>query len=450
MPDLEGKLLLRGDAGYARACEDALANRRRPDRHPEAIVRARSAADVVAAVGLARQRGLRIDVRSGGHSWSGSHLHDGGLLVDLSQMTDFTVDTEAATAIAEPGLRGSDFTARLAEDGLFFPTGHCLGPALGGFILQGGFGWNSRALGPACMNVTRIEAVTAAGEMVVADERQNPDLFWAVRGAGPGTPAIVTAFHLALSPWPAAQLSSAYRFDLDLLDELMSWVHEVGPTVPPSIELMVFLRRDLMGRGGPGLQLLAPVLAASEEEALADLAVVEACPLLHRAQVAEVRQATDVRELVARSAEFYPEGHRYAVDNMWTSARAEDLLPGYRRIAETLPARPSHMMWMNWSPALGPERPDMAYSLEDDVYIALYGVWKDRGEDPRFDSWATERMREMEHLSSGIQLADENLARRPAPFLRPEKLARLEAVRRRYDPDGLLAAYNTEPATAWE
>lgn len=450
MSALKGELLFRGGDGYRAAREESLHNRRRPSRYPEAIVRSRCAEDVVAAVRLARDRGWRIDVRSGGHSWSGSHLHDGGLLVDLSQMTSCDLDLDAATASVEPGLRGSDFTVEVAEHGLFFPTGHCVGPCLGGFILQGGFGWNSRALGPACMSVTGIEAVTMDGERVVANERENPELFWASRGSGPGMPAIVTKFHLALSTWPAVQLSSAYLFSMDALDELMRWVHAVGPSIPNSIELMVFMRRDLMGHEGPGLQLLAPVLSDSEEQAVEDLAVVESCPLLERALTSEVRQRTDVRELVAHSAEFYPEGYRYAVDNMWTSADVEDLLPGYRSIGRTLPARPSHMMWMNWSPAAGPERPDMAYSLEDNFYIALYGVWNDGAEDDRFESWATERMEEMEHLSSGVQLADENLARRPSPFLETKKMKRLEAVRATYDPDGLLCSYNTAAPSRME
>jgi hypothetical protein len=135
---------------------------------------------------------------------------------------------------------------------------------------------------------------------------------------------------------------------------------------------------------------------------------------------------------------------------MWTSAGAAELLPGYQRIAATIPAAPTHMMWMNWAPGAGPERPDMAYSVEDDVYVALYGVWKEAADDADFESWATERITEMEHLSSGIQLADENLARRPDRFLAPAKLERLEAVRRAYDPDGRLAAYNTEEAQTWD
>ena len=156
MGDFQGELVLRGEDGYGRAREDSLANRRRPGRHPEAIVRARSAADVVAAVRLARERGWRVDVRSGGHSWSGSHLHDGGLLIDLAALQAFEIDAESRTAIAEPGIAGSKLAAALAEEELFFPTGHCLGPALGGYLLQGGFGWHALTLGPACMSGTRI------------------------------------------------------------------------------------------------------------------------------------------------------------------------------------------------------------------------------------------------------------------------------------------------------
>jgi hypothetical protein len=157
---------------------------------------------------------------------------------------------------------------------------------------------------------------------------------------------------------------------------------------------------------------------------------------------------TDVRELVGHSAEFYPEGWRYAVDNMWTHADIGDLLDGYRAIVKTLPDRPSHAMWMNWNPASGPQRPDMAYSLEDDVYIGLYGVWRDAGDDPRFQDWATNRMREMEPLASGIQLADENLGRRSAPFVTDANLRRLDEARRRYDPTGVFHLWMARPAQA--
>jgi FAD/FMN-containing dehydrogenase len=87
----------------------------------------------------------------------------------------------------------------------------------------------------------------------------------------------------------------------------------------------------------------------------------------------------------------------------------------------------------------------MAYSVEDETYIALYGVWRDPADDIANVAWATERMEEMSHLSSGIQLADENLGRRPARFVSEENLARLDRVRAEYDPDGRFHAWMGRP-----
>jgi len=130
----------------------------------------------------------------------------------------------------------------------------------------------------------------------------------------------------------------------------------------------------------------------------------------------------------------YPSGYRYATDNMWTSAPAEELLPGIRRIFETMPPHPAHFLWLNWGPS--PERQDMAYSLEDEIYLALYTVWKDSADDAAYSDWARSNMAGMEHLQTGVQLADENLAERPAKFMTDENMAELDCIRADYDPDG--------------
>lgn len=432
-------VLERGAPGYEDARRGAVANGLVPERHPAVIVQALSDEDVAAAIALARQRGLRVTVRSGGHSWSGSHLREDCLLIDLAHMTRVEVNVEAMTAVVEPGIRGSDLSRLLDEHDLFFPTGHCTGPGIGGFILQGGFGWNSRAIGPACMSLEAVDVVTADGELVRADATQNEDLFWAARGAGPGFFAVAVRFHVRLTPRPAVCMANIYLYPLELLEEVMSWARELGPSTPRTMELMVFMRRDLFGHPGPVLMVNGPVLADSHEQAVADSRILESCPVLDSAlEAAAPRYAvTDVGQLVRGSDDFYPPGRRFVADNMWTSAPVDDLLPGLWRIAETIPASPSHMMWMHWGPP-EPPRPDMAYSLEDDVYIALYGVSARPDDDVRHAEWVTARMGEMEHLATGIQLADENLARRPMPFVAPENLRRLREIRTRRDPTGLF------------
>ena len=437
----EPTVLERGAAGYEAARRDSVWNARIADRFPDLIVQAHDEQDVVRALALARERDLAVGVRSGGHSWAGSHLRDGGMLLDLSRLTDVSLDAEARTASVQPGVRGSELAGALRAQDLFFPVGHCQGVAVGGYLLQGGYGWLSRVFGPACANVSAIDVVTADGELLHADERSHPDLFWAARGAGPGFFGVVTRFHLRLHPWPATAMNSIYLYPVELLDEVFGWAREIGPAVARSVEMMVFLQRPQPEQRMIGVT--GPVLADSEEEARAALAILETCPVLDRATAASPYMPAELADLVATSRLLFPDGNRFAVDNMWTSAAVEDLLPGLRRIAETLPPEPSHAMWMNWGPS--PERPDMAYSIEADVYLALYASWRDPADDDRYARWPGERMREMEHLAAGIQLADENLAQRPARFVTDEHMRRLDEIRARYDPEGRFHSWMGRP-----
>jgi FAD/FMN-containing dehydrogenase len=433
VPDeLAGALLRRGDPGYEAARTGCVWNARIADRHPDLIVQAAREEDVVHALRIAHDEELQVGVCSGGHSWAGSHLRDGGMLLDVSRLADLSVDPATQTAAVGPGVRGSDLVARLREQDLFFPVGHCQGVALGGYLLQGGFGWLSRIFGPACASVSAIDVVTAAGAAIHADENSDGDLLWAARGAGPGFFGVVTRFHVDLQPWPAVAMNSVYLYPGELIDEVFSWAREIGPAVAPNVEMMLFLQRP--GGDQRLIGVTGPVLAGSEEEARESLAILETCPVRDRAIAASPCVPADLEDLLAASRVLFPPGNRFAVDNMWTSAAASELVPGLRRIADTLPPEPSHAMWMNWGPA--PPRPDMAYSVEDDVYIALYASWSDPADDARYAGWPGERMREMERLSSGIQLADENLGQRPARFISEENMRRLDELRARHDPAG--------------
>jgi hypothetical protein len=129
----------------------------------------------------------------------------------------------------------------------------------------------------------------------------------------------------------------------------------------------------------------------------------------------------------------YRKGHRYIADSMFTSASAEELLPGIHRIIETMPPHPSHFIFTGWKTS--PDRADMVYGLEDDIYMALYTIWQDPEDDERYRDWASSNMAGMSHLTTGISLADENLCRRPARFITESNMTRLDKVRSVYDPD---------------
>ena len=104
--------------------------------------------------------------------------------------------------------------------------------AVGGYLLQGGFGWNGRVHGPACMSVEAIDVVTAGGELVHASPDEHADLLWAARGAGPGFFGAVTAFHVRVYPKPRVVANGVYLYPLDCLEEVFRWAHEIGPRVP--------------------------------------------------------------------------------------------------------------------------------------------------------------------------------------------------------------------------
>jgi FAD/FMN-containing dehydrogenase len=207
--------------------------------------------------------------------------------------------------------------------------------------------------------------------------------------------------------------------------------------VPASIELMLILSRSIPFIDGPGVMVIAPVFTDSVAAAWKDLSFMKTRPRGARRVTPFIPMKLSA--MTERVMHHYPEHHNYAVDNMWTHAPYDHLLPGLRRIADTLPPAPSHMLWMNWAPPS--TRPDMAFSLEDVIYIALYGIWKDAPGEAAASTWAVDRMLEMAPLAKGVQLADENLGQRAAPFMADANLARLDRLRAAHDPSGRFHDY---------
>jgi FAD/FMN-containing dehydrogenase len=150
----------RGDAGYEEARVACVWNARIPDRFPDVIVRASDEQDVVRAVAIAADEEMTVGVCSGGHSWAASQLRHGGMLLDLSRLDDVSLDLDARTASVGPGVSGSGLAERLREHELFFPVGHCKDVALGGYLLQGGFGWLSTSSPRAASCCTRTSGAT--------------------------------------------------------------------------------------------------------------------------------------------------------------------------------------------------------------------------------------------------------------------------------------------------
>jgi FAD/FMN-containing dehydrogenase len=431
----------RGVDGYEAARRETVWNSLVPQRFPEVIVQACDTDDVVAAIRYARAQGHQVGVRSGGHSWNASHLRDGGMLLDVSRLGHCRVDADAMIAHVGPGVVASAFATDLDAQGLFFPSGHCEGIRLGGYLLQGGYGWNSKVVGPACESVLGLEVVTAEGDTLYCDPEHHPDLYWAARGSGPGFFGVVTSFTLQLHRRPAVLGTCLYLYPVDVADEVFSWGRSISGEIDDRVELQILTSRNApeVGPDEPTIAVASPVFADSDDEAAKALAILGTCPVIDRATATLPYMPTTLANWYSAVMAKYPEGHRYSVDNMFTSAPADELLPGIRKIIETLPPHPSHFVFAGWKPSA--DRTEMVYGVEDEIYLGLYTAWHDVADDARYGDWAPSNMAAMSHLATGISLADENLARRSATFITEPNMARLDQVRAAYDPSRMFHSW---------
>src|SRR4051794_38512830 len=188
--DRLGERILRPeDPGYheARAIHNGLV-----DRRPALIVRCRSADDVVAALALARDEGLEVSVRGGGHNVAGRAVTDGGVMIDLAEMKAIAVDPERGTVTAQGGVTWGELNDATGAHGLAVTGGVVSTTGIAGLTLGGGLGWLMAKYGLAADNLLSVELVTAGGDVLHVDDATHPDLFWALRGGG-GNFAVATA-----------------------------------------------------------------------------------------------------------------------------------------------------------------------------------------------------------------------------------------------------------------
>ena len=230
-----GEALLPSDDGYdaARSLWNGDINRK-----PAVIARCTTADQVATAVASAQAQHLEIAVRGGGHNYAGHGCCDGGLMIDLSQMNDVTVDAAARRARCGGGTTWAELDAATQEHGLATIGGVISHTGVGGLTLGGGIGWLSRELGLACDNLVGATVVTAAGKIVHASADENADLFWALRGGG-GNFGVVCEFEFALHEVGPIVNLGLFFWTLDRTTEALRFMRDFVDTVPAGIGVQI-------------------------------------------------------------------------------------------------------------------------------------------------------------------------------------------------------------------
>jgi FAD/FMN-containing dehydrogenase len=443
---VQGRVMLPGDDGYdsARALWNAMV-----DRRPAAVVRCTSSADVAAAIDFARSNDLEIGVRCGGHSVLGISVPDGGMLIDLSGLRSVRVDPDARRAWVQGGALLGDLDQAAQQFGLATTAGNVSHTGVGGLTLGGGMGWLARRFGLACDNVASYEVVTADGATLRVTESQHEDLFWGLRGGG-GNFGVVTEFEFRLYEVGTTALLIDNTFDLaeapqamrrwrDLLTEgvpeqatPIAW----AGTMADAPEVPVELRNRQVASLG-----FVWVGDTDEGRRLVPRVDSLGVPLTERVEELSYRRLQTVDD------EWHSPGlrRRYYKGHYLTELSDEAIDAFLSRGDHDQAADPQRLPYgsfQGYGGAIAATSDDeSAFSHRNTlVEFVASTAWTDPAEDEERIAGARRYGAALEPFATGVYvnvLSDEGEAgvRRAYP---PNKLARLAALKRRYDPDNVF------------
>jgi FAD/FMN-containing dehydrogenase len=431
----DGRVTLPGDAGYDQARKVFYG---KWDRRPAAVVRPTSAEEVARVVILAAESGAELAVRSGGHSLAGHSASEGGIVLDLSDMTGLDLDLEGRTAWAQGGLTAGAYTAAVGEHGLATGFGDTGSVGIGGLTLGGGVGFLVRKHGLTIDSLLAAEVVTADGQVLQVDADHHPDLFWALRGGG-GNFGVATRFKfrlhevgqivggMLLLPGSAevieglAAAGEAAPEELSTIANVM--VAPPMPFVPPAAHgrLVVMALMAYAGDAEAGERALAPFRALAEP--IADMLQPIPYPGLF-----EPAEEMEVVEESARSL-FLD-----AVDHAAAAAVVEHLQ------ASTAPMAVAQLRVLGGAMARVPAEATAFAHRDRRMMAAVGAVYEHAADRPTHDAWADGLATALRQGEPGVYvnfLSDEGPDRVRQAYPGPT-WDRLAEIKRRYDPGNLF------------
>jgi FAD/FMN-containing dehydrogenase len=441
---VEGSLLRAGDEGW----DDAvLVWNGMVARFPALVVQPTSAHDVAAAVAFARDHGLLLSVKGGGHNIAGTSIAEGGLTLDMSRMHEITVDPDARVAHVGPGCLLKDVDRATQESGLATVLGFVSEVGVAGLTLGGGLGYLARRFGWGVDNLEEVEIVTADSEIRTASREKNADLFWALRGGG-GNFGVVTRFTFRLHEVGPIVYGGLIAWPFARADEILRAYRTITATAPRELTVWMILLNapplPFVPEEWQGRKMCAMVVCYSGDLEKTDEALAPIRALGD--PVVEVLQEWPYTQQQSFLDEGEPKGAHYDMKTEYLAELSDGLLDAVRDVFAECPIPEGQVGFLHVGGALNEHDGDDGAVGNRDARFAcgVIGMWEP-GESnaDAFRQWIRDGWARVRPFSTGrtyinFQGADEGEERIRAAY--GANFDRLVEVKSKYDPDNMFRA----------
>jgi FAD/FMN-containing dehydrogenase len=419
------------------------------NRRPAVIIKPVDAEEVARIISLARETDMELAVRSGGHSTAGHSVSEGGIVLDLSNMKDLQIDVEGRTAWAETGLTAGEVTTAAAAHGLAIGFGDTGSVGIGGITLGGGVGYLVRKQGLTIDNLLAAEVVTSDGQILQVDEKNHPDLFWAIRGGG-GNFGVVTRFKFRLHEVPSIvggmlilpatpDTIAGFIAEAEAAPEELSSIANVMfappmPFLPPEAhgKLIIFAIMVYAGETEAGQRALAPFRALATP--LADMLKPMSYPEIYQPEEGEYHPVAAARTMFVDSIDH---------------SVAETIINHLQ--ASTASMSVAQLRVLGGAMARVPADATAFAHRNSKIMVNVAALYEKPEDKAKHETWADDFAAALQQSDKGLYvnfLSDEGEARIHAAYP-GSTWDRLASIKARYDPDNLFRLnQNIAPALA--
>jgi FAD/FMN-containing dehydrogenase len=446
---VEGPLLHAGDEGWAAAL---LVWNGMVAKAPALVIQPTSARDVAAAVGFAREHGLLLSIKGGGHNIAGTALAAGGLTLDMTRMRDVTVDPIIKLVNVGPGCLLKDVDQATQEHGLATPLGFISEVGVAGLTLGGGLGYLTRRFGWTVDNLEEVEIVTADSAIRTANRDSNADLFWAIRGGG-GNFGVVTRFTFRLHEVGPAVYGGLIAWPFERASEILRAYRTITSEAPRELAVWLVLLQAPPAPFVPvawhGKRICAMAICYSGDLGQVDAVLAPIRALGH--PVVDLLQEQPYTQVQSYLDATEPKGNHYYWKTEYVAELTDDLLSTARDLFAECPIPDAELGFLHLGGALNEHDADDAAVGNRDACFALgvNGMWEpDEPNADTFGQWVRDAWQRVRPFSTGrtyvnFQTADEDEERVRATY--GANFGRLAEIKKTYDPDNLFRVNRNIP-----